>query len=39
MYTENFKMGGYYSGEDVENLKGLEQKDLIEMGITKRGDY
>ena len=38
-YEALFESEGYFSGEDVENLKGLTKKDLRGMGITKRGMY
>ena len=37
-YEELFESEGYFSGEDVENLKGLTREDLTDMGITKRGE-
>lgn len=36
-YKNLFESEGYFTGEDLENLKGLEKKDLQKMGITKRG--
>ena len=36
-YEALFESEGYFSGEDVENLKGLTKKDLQGMGIAKRG--
>ena len=37
-YKELFESEGYFTDEDVENLKGLTKKDLRSMGITKRGE-
>lgn len=37
-YKELFELEGYFSGEDVENLKGLTKENLRDMGITKRGE-
>ena len=36
-YKPLFKSEGYYTAEDVENLKGLTKKELQAMGITRRG--
>ena len=36
-YADLFESEGYFSTEDVENLKQLTQEDLQDMGITKRG--
>ena len=36
-YTELFRVEGYKTGEDVENLKDLDKKQLSRMGITKMG--
>ena len=38
-YKPLFKTEGYYTDEDVENLKGLTKADLQSMGITRRGNY
>ena len=37
-YTDLFESEGYFSSEDVENLKQLTEDDLRDMGITKRGN-
>ena len=37
-YEELFRSKGYFSSEDVENLKGLKENDLRVMGIKKRGE-
>lgn len=37
-YEALFESEGYFTDEDVENLKGLTKKDLRSMGITKRGE-
>lgn len=34
-----FESEGYFSDEDVENLKGLTKEDLENMGIKKRGEW
>ena len=36
-YTEMFRVNGYELPEDVDNLLYLTEKDLIRMGIEKRG--
>jgi len=36
-YKPLFRSEGYYTAEDVENLKGLTKKELQAMGITRRG--
>ena len=36
-YTDLFESEGYFSSEDVENLKQLREEDLQDMGINKRG--
>jgi len=36
-YEGLFESKGYFSKEDVENLKGLTRQDLQVMGISKRG--
>ena len=36
-YTELFRAEGYKTGEDVENLKDLDKKQLSRMGITRMG--
>ena len=38
-YTELFKEEGYSKEEDVENLKGLNKRDLSRMGIVKMGKF
>lgn len=37
-YKELFESEGYFSEEDVENLKGLKTTNLKDMGITQRGE-
>ena len=37
-YKPLFVAEGYYTAEDVENLKGLAKADLQSMGITRRGN-
>ena len=37
MYEKLFELEGYFSGEDVMELKNLTEKDLKAMGITKQG--
>ena len=36
-YEELFKLEGYSTEEDLENLKGLTRTDLQSIGITRRG--
>ena len=36
-YEQLFELEGYFSHEDVENLKELTEENLRDMGITKRG--
>ena len=36
-YEDLFESEGYSTKDDVENLKGLEESDLISIGITRRG--
>ena len=38
-YKENFHEAGYEIEADMENLKRLNEKDLREMGISKRGIF
>ena len=38
-YKENFHEAGYEIEADMENLKRLNEKDLREMGISKRGNF
>ena len=37
-YNGLFESEGYFSHEDIENLKDLTRNDLQRMGITKRGE-
>ena len=37
-YEQLFELEGYFSDEDVENLKELTEENLRDMGITKRGE-
>ena len=36
-YTELFHLEGYKTGDDIENLKDLQDEDLRALGISKRG--
>lgn len=36
-YAKLFHLEGYKTGEDIENLKDLKEKDLRALGILKRG--
>ncbi len=36
-YTELFHSEGYNTGEDVINLKDLDEEQLRAMGVTKKG--
>lgn len=38
-YIDLFRREGYSKKADIENLKGLKETDLKDMGITKRGTY
>ena len=37
MYEKLFELQGYFSHEDVIELKDLTENDLKAMGITKQG--
>ena len=37
-YTHLFRREGYHTLEDVENLIGLTERHLKQMGITKKGE-
>lgn len=39
MYKEMFHDAGYEMEEDMENLKKLDEKKLIGIGVNKRGEY
>ena len=36
-YEKVFHSAGYETGEDVENLKDIDDSELMKMGITKIG--
>lgn len=38
-YIDMFNSAGYKTGEDVENLKELNKKELRKIGIKKRGRF
>ena len=37
-YEELFSKQGYGTEDDIENLKDLQEKELREMGVHKRGE-
>lgn len=38
-YIDVFHSAGYKTGEDVENLKELSEKEMRKMGINKMGEF
>ena len=36
-YVQNFKAAGYITSEDVEHLREVTEKELINIGVTKIG--
>ena len=38
-YEKVFHSAGYETGEDVENLKDIDDRELMKMGITKMGMF
>ena len=37
-YKDLFSKEGYSTADDIGNLKGLQERELREMGIHKRGE-
>jgi len=36
-YRQLFNSEGYETGDDIENLKGLTEAELVGIGVVKRG--